>query len=86
MEFFVTLLHPKERRPRMLVYNAMRKGDGVYEYRGYTIVRVTRYRWDIMDKYNKLVARASTMQWAKDEVDNRIQFMNNINTRRYGQE
>ena len=70
----------------MLVYNARRNGDGVYEYRGYTIVRVTRYRWDIMDKYNNLMARASTMQWAKDEVDNIIQFMNDIYNRRHGQE
>lgn len=70
----------------MLVYNARRNGDGVYEYRGYTIVRVTRYRWDIMDKYNNLMARASSMQWAKDEVDNIIQFMNDIYNRRHGQE
>ena len=70
----------------MLVHKSNRKGDGIYKYRGYTIVRVTRYRLDIMDKYNTLMARASSMQWAKDEVDNIIQFMNDIYNRRHGQE
>lgn len=70
----------------MLVHKSKRKGKGIYQSRGYTIVKVAQKQWLIKDKYNTLIWRASSMQWAKDEVDNIIQFMNDIYNRRHGQE
>ena len=53
---------------------AVRMGDGMYFYRGYSVRRVASIGWTISNSWGQLVATATSLTFAKYYIDDKIAF------------
>lgn len=54
--------------------SAVRRGDGMYFYRGYSVRRVESNGWSIRNSWGQLVATTTSLTFAKYYIDDKITF------------